>query len=314
MRVAALVIGAAAHRPGQRLTACYVRRCASALRGRCTASRTCSLRRSHGGSGSTRAWCAPGAARHARRGFGLGAGQALRRPASRCGSLRGRGWRSAQRGIGAHVARASGGDLLRRRRRPAAGPRARSRQPAGARGRGGRTARHPALFSATGGRKSHGHAGRGRICRTLARRSVRADSRRRSEPSEPEQLDPPSDRRTDRFLRRARDLGAARPGRLALALLLLVAAPLGLRGSFVDHGMPRGYVPDVHIVRNALGMARDKNPVAAARRVLDVPQPAAVHAHPDLRRLLRLRLVDRALEQHPGVRRPRSSSIPRSRT
>ena len=47
-------------------------------------------------------------------------------------------------------------------------------------------------------------------------------------------------------------------------LLLLFALPLALRGASLDHGLPRGYVPDAHIVRNALGMARDKNPVPRA--------------------------------------------------
>lgn len=46
-----------------------------------------------------------------------------------------------------------------------------------------------------------------------------------------------------------------------LALLLLFIAPLALRGAALEHGSPRGYVPDTHIVRSALGMARDKDPV-----------------------------------------------------
>lgn len=44
-----------------------------------------------------------------------------------------------------------------------------------------------------------------------------------------------------------------------LATLLLFALALGLRGRAVDHGMPRNYVPDTHIVRSALGMAKDKS-------------------------------------------------------
>ena len=33
----------------------------------------------------------------------------------------------------------------------------------------------------------------------------------------------------------------------------------------LDHGMPENYVPDTHVVKNALGMARDKNPVPELR-------------------------------------------------
>lgn len=45
------------------------------------------------------------------------------------------------------------------------------------------------------------------------------------------------------------------------ALFGLFLLALVLRLAAVDHGMPRGYVPDNHVVRNALGMARDKDPV-----------------------------------------------------
>lgn len=44
------------------------------------------------------------------------------------------------------------------------------------------------------------------------------------------------------------------------ALVLIFALGLGLRARAVDHGMPRNYVPDTHIVRSALGMAQEKNP------------------------------------------------------
>ncbi len=47
--------------------------------------------------------------------------------------------------------------------------------------------------------------------------------------------------------------------RRTYALLLLLVVPLFLRLSAVQHGLPRGYVPDTHMVRNALGMARDKD-------------------------------------------------------
>lgn len=49
-------------------------------------------------------------------------------------------------------------------------------------------------------------------------------------------------------------------GRL-MPLLLLLLMPLALRVAAVDHGLPRGYVPDTHAVRAALGMVRDKHPV-----------------------------------------------------
>lgn len=42
---------------------------------------------------------------------------------------------------------------------------------------------------------------------------------------------------------------------------LIVALALLVRLAPIDHGAPRGYVPDGHVVRNALGMARDKDPV-----------------------------------------------------
>lgn len=44
-------------------------------------------------------------------------------------------------------------------------------------------------------------------------------------------------------------------------LLLLFLLPLALRGAALEHGESRGYVPDTHIVRSALGMAKDRNPV-----------------------------------------------------
>lgn len=47
----------------------------------------------------------------------------------------------------------------------------------------------------------------------------------------------------------------------SLALALIVALALLLRLAPIDHGAPRSYVPDGHMVRNALGMAQDKDPV-----------------------------------------------------
>lgn len=43
------------------------------------------------------------------------------------------------------------------------------------------------------------------------------------------------------------------------ALLLLFLAPLTLRLLPIEHGLPRNYVPDTSVVRQALGMAKDKD-------------------------------------------------------
>ncbi len=59
--------------------------------------------------------------------------------------------------------------------------------------------------------------------------------------------------------------------RRALALLVLLAAPFFLRLWPVDHGLPRGYVPDTHAVRCALGMARDRDPIPPAGRYSTYP-------------------------------------------
>ncbi len=53
--------------------------------------------------------------------------------------------------------------------------------------------------------------------------------------------------------------------------LLIVALALVLRLAPVDHGSPRGYVPDGHMVRNALGMAQDKNPIPPISRYSTYP-------------------------------------------
>lgn len=55
--------------------------------------------------------------------------------------------------------------------------------------------------------------------------------------------------------------GAGGPRRWLLVVVFLVA--LCVRQWPADHGMPRRYVPDDHVVRNALGMARDKDPLPA---------------------------------------------------
>lgn len=46
-----------------------------------------------------------------------------------------------------------------------------------------------------------------------------------------------------------------------VGLLALFALAFGLRARAVEHGMPHNYVPDTHVVRSALGMAHDKDPV-----------------------------------------------------
>jgi hypothetical protein len=44
---------------------------------------------------------------------------------------------------------------------------------------------------------------------------------------------------------------------LLAAVGLLLVLPLALRMLPIRHGAPRNYVPDTHMVRQALGMARD---------------------------------------------------------
>ena len=61
-----------------------------------------------------------------------------------------------------------------------------------------------------------------------------------------------------------------RPATLA-ALLLLVLLPLFLRLWPISHGFPRGYVPDNHVVRCALGMARDRDPVPPVGKYSSYP-------------------------------------------
>ena len=56
-----------------------------------------------------------------------------------------------------------------------------------------------------------------------------------------------------------------------LALVVLVLVPLGLRLAPIDHGMPRNYVADTHFVRNALGMAKDRNPAPPVGRYSTYP-------------------------------------------
>ncbi len=54
---------------------------------------------------------------------------------------------------------------------------------------------------------------------------------------------------------------APSPWRRFAPVLLLFLLPLAVRAAALGHGGQRGYVPDTHIVRSALGMARDMNPV-----------------------------------------------------
>lgn len=51
---------------------------------------------------------------------------------------------------------------------------------------------------------------------------------------------------------------AARKRRTRLGLLFIMLVSLGLRLGPIDHGLPVNYVPDTHLVRSALGMAKDK--------------------------------------------------------
>ncbi len=62
----------------------------------------------------------------------------------------------------------------------------------------------------------------------------------------------------------------ARWRRLA-AVGVLVLLPLALRLVSIDHGLPRSYVPDTHMVKNALGMARDKDPFPPVGRYSTYP-------------------------------------------
>ncbi|MCA9000451.1 MAG: glycosyltransferase family 39 protein [Planctomycetes bacterium] len=55
------------------------------------------------------------------------------------------------------------------------------------------------------------------------------------------------------------------------ALILLIALPCFLRLAPIQHGKPHGYIPDTHVVRNALGMAKDKNLVPPANKYSSYP-------------------------------------------
>jgi hypothetical protein len=59
--------------------------------------------------------------------------------------------------------------------------------------------------------------------------------------------------------------------RTCAGLLVLLGLSLGLRLWPIDHGLPRSYVPDTHVVRNALGMARDRDPVPPANAYSSYP-------------------------------------------
>jgi len=60
---------------------------------------------------------------------------------------------------------------------------------------------------------------------------------------------------------RPRGTGASTAGGAprALAVLVLLVLPLALRLVSIDHGAPENYLPDTHVVRSALGMARDRD-------------------------------------------------------
>lgn len=55
------------------------------------------------------------------------------------------------------------------------------------------------------------------------------------------------------------------------ALLVLLLLPLALRLVPIGHGAPRNYVPDTHVVRNALGMAKDKDLVPPVGKYSSYP-------------------------------------------
>src|ERR1700749_1052709 len=57
------------------------------------------------------------------------------------------------------------------------------------------------------------------------------------------------------------------------AFLVLFALPLFLRVASIEHGAERNYIPDTHIVRAALGMARDHD---------FLPPPMKYSAYPNL--------------------------------
>ncbi len=55
------------------------------------------------------------------------------------------------------------------------------------------------------------------------------------------------------------------------ALFVLVLAPLALRLWPIAHGYPRNYVPDTHVVKNALGMLKDKDLVPPVGKYSSYP-------------------------------------------
>ena len=62
--------------------------------------------------------------------------------------------------------------------------------------------------------------------------------------------------------------GLARVTSLLLMLFLLGA---GMRLASIQHGGPDNYLPDTHVVRNALGMAKDKHPIPPSGRYSTYP-------------------------------------------
>lgn len=55
------------------------------------------------------------------------------------------------------------------------------------------------------------------------------------------------------------------------AFLVLIALPFLLRAAPVEHGLPRNYVPDTHMVRSALGMAKEQDLVPPVNRYSTYP-------------------------------------------
>lgn len=64
---------------------------------------------------------------------------------------------------------------------------------------------------------------------------------------------------------------AARRGGRWIAFALLLLLPLSLRWLPIGHGLPQNHVPDTHVVRCALGMAKDQHPVPPVGRYSSYP-------------------------------------------
>ncbi len=90
----------------------------------------------------------------------------------------------------------------------------------------------------------------------------------RAEPQGPFDSGHPGCLRGNQAPKVAPQRGAARVGWTLLCLFLLSA---GLRLASIQHGGPDNYLPDTHVVRNALGMAKDKHPVPPSGQYSSYP-------------------------------------------